>query len=171
MKSYVLKQPGEVIDGFRIDSVIGYSSNEPVYSTTCFDCGSSGVAIKHAEFRKGTAKCSSSTHFVATKEKLPVFSLPPQSEPEPETITVDQYVHGLRVARDDENKRYIAVARDQWCSYIRHGVAHGWNLDKMLDIQDWAKLPEEYRQGILDKQASQGILDKQASGHEKESSV
>jgi hypothetical protein len=93
------------------------------------------------------------------KEKLPVLSLPP--EPEPET-TVDQYVHGLRAARDAENKRRIAVARDQWCGYIGHGVAHGWNLEKMLDIKDWLKLTEDYRQGILDKQAS-GFYEKENS--------
>lgn len=72
MKSYVLKQPGEVIQGFRIDTVIGYSASEPVYGTTCGECGTRGVAITHDQFRKNTAKCSSSTHFVSTKGMQPV---------------------------------------------------------------------------------------------------
>lgn len=151
MKGYVLKEIGEVIDGFRIDSVLGYSSNEPVYSTTCGECGTSGVAIRHDDFRKkGKPRCSSSTHFSAVKEKLPQLSLPPETEP----VSVNDYVANLKATRDAAETAYKRKAAEQWCSYIRHGVDHGWNLDKMIDIRDWLKVTEQDRQSILDKQAS-----------------
>jgi hypothetical protein len=154
----VLKEIGEVVQGFTIDTVIGYHGGEPVYSCTCGGCGVSGVSVKHSEFRRGTAKCNSVSHFAVMKEKLPVLSLPP--EPELEPITVDEYVLNLKAARDAENKRCIAVARDQWCSYIAHGASNAWHLDKMLDIKDWAKLPLEHREEILEKQRS-GFYEKQ----------
>ncbi len=149
MPNYVLKKLGEVVDGFTIDGVIGYHAGEPVYTVTCGGCGVSGVSITHNEFRRGTAKCSSTSHFATIKDKLPRLSLPP--EPEPET-TVDQHALDLKAKRDAERKRHIAVARDQWNKYVRHGIDRGWNLKKMIDIKDWLNVPLEYREEILEKQ-------------------
>lgn len=151
MKSYVLKALGETIQGFTVDGVIGYHAGEPVYTVTCSACGVSGVSVKHDEFRRGSARCSSNSHFAVTRGKLPQLSLP--TDPEPET-TVDQYVLGLRAARDAERKKYIAVARDQWNEYIWFGIDRGWKVEKMIDAHDWLNVPLEYREQILEKQKS-----------------
>jgi hypothetical protein len=96
VKGYVLKQPGEVVQGFRIDTVLGYSSNEPVYSTSCGECGTRGIAITHDQFRKNTAKCTSSTHFIYTKEVLPVTVVMAQ-ESEPAAVTESEITEQKRL--------------------------------------------------------------------------
>jgi len=87
MRNYFLRQPGDVLDcGLTIESLAGYFNEEPYYKALCNGCNTSGVIVTQGQIRRNTAKCTSSTHFVGTKETRPVsIVMAKESEPTIET--------------------------------------------------------------------------------------
>jgi hypothetical protein len=168
MPNYV-NRVGETIGDLEVQTILRYEKSEPVYGCRCI-CGAAGVGIKHDAFRKGTARCTSSLHGRPEVRPSATSAISvgsrgngwaefyheqlnqPQPEPAPETV--DPYVAKLRAARDEAATAYKRKAVDQWSQYIKHGVAHNWNVAGMIDLKDWLTVPEQYRQDILDKQAS-----------------
>jgi hypothetical protein len=178
MKNYIVKQPGEIIGDFQIETITRYEKGEPVYSTHCEVCGVSGNPVTHDQFRKGTARCLSSMHGKA--EIVPSGSasaqvtgrgngwdeyysakLSAQATPEPPKVDLAEEQREKR--RAAEQQRWTEVMHGKFRQYFNHALANHWLLEKLWSFAQFCSICDI--DAFLAKQKS-GYYDPAPGGNE-----
>jgi hypothetical protein len=167
MPNYV-NRVGETIGDLEIQTILRYENSEPVYGCRCI-CGAAGVGIKHDAFRKGTARCTSSLHGRPELKPTPTAAVSVGSrgngwaefyheqlnQPQPEpALQPDVEGERRKAEKAAQQERYLAKLRSDWQQYRRFGYAHGWNLSKMISLENWYKIADYFRDQIMERMSS-----------------